>query len=126
MPLTVTLYPGTTLWIDGHPIGVDKRTKLTFTTRVPWLGNDWVMQPEYATTRAKRLYLALQDAYVGPREGRRDAMVRAHDLAHQIGTAACLGALAQARVNQFYEALKTMRDVIQAEDQRAMASEAAQ
>ena len=117
MSLTVTLYPNTMLWVDGTQMLVEKRTKLTFISpAVRWLGNDWVMDAEYATTPVKRLYLAIQRADVGPRGGRDAAQRESERIAQSIDSSDARNAAALARGGQHYEALKLLRAVIQVED----------
>ena len=114
--LTIECPAGKPLLIDGVVMHFNRRTSVTFETpAVRFLAGSWVMAEGEATTPLRRLYLALQTAYVGPRDDRAEAMSVANALAPQSGTPACLSALAQARVNQFHEALRVLRDAFRAE-----------
>lgn len=121
--LVLELRSGETLMINGAVIVFREKTKIELIARARFLFGKQIMPPERAYTPARRLYVALQSAYVGTAEERTRGLNTARTLtaALKAVTACALSrerldhALAAAEAEDGYAALKLARLVVQSE-----------
>ena len=117
--LILTYAPGDRMLINGTSIQFCTKGKLALTSHARFLLGKQIMHAEDAYTPLRKLYLALQEAYVGPDADHEHAVDAAVGLYCEIGL---IGGdrLAQAMVlaheGKFYPALKIVRDLIREED----------
>ncbi|GGG29936.1 putative flagellum biosynthesis repressor protein FlbT [Caldovatus sediminis] len=122
--LVLELRPGDTMVVNGAPIRFRNRCRIELTAKARFLFGKQVMPPEQATTPARRIYFALQTAYIGTDEERERALAVAHRLIaeFQAATTSSLAkmlldrALAAAEADECYVALKLVRRVIRHEE----------
>jgi flagellar biosynthesis regulator FlbT len=114
--LTILVYPGQKMLIDGVEMRFNNRCSVTFPHMARFLAGRWIMEPENATTEYQRLYLAIQTAYVGPREQRAAAEGDAKQIAARIDLPTAHAAFSKASQGQYHAALKILRQQIQRED----------
>jgi len=121
--LVLELRQGELLVVNGASIRFRCRTRVELTARARFLFGKQVMSPEGANTPARRIYFALQCAYVGPEEEREGAMARVHALVaeFQEATTSAMArdlldrALTLAESDDWYAALKLVRVVMRHE-----------
>ncbi|MCS6931268.1 MAG: flagellar biosynthesis repressor FlbT [Acetobacteraceae bacterium] len=121
--LVLEIRAGELMVVNGTALRFRSRARLELVNRARFLFGKQVMAPEEATTPARRIYFALQTAYVGPEELRERAMAEAHDLVEQFqqATTSALArqlldrALALAEADEWYPALKNVRVVMRHE-----------
>lgn len=81
--LVLELRAGEKLLINGAVLQVRSRCEVMLCNRARFLFGRQVMDPALATTPARRLYLAIQEAYVAPEEERSAWREEARRLAAQ-------------------------------------------
>ncbi len=121
--LVLELRAGELMVVNGTALRFRSRAKVELVSRARFLFGKQVMAPEEASTPARRIYFALQTAYVGPDELREDAMAELHRLVgeFQDATTSALArqlldrALALAEAEDWYAALKNVRIVMRHE-----------
>lgn len=109
--------------LNGASLRFHNKTRIELTAQARFLFGKQVMRPEQADSPAKRIYFAMQTAYIGTEEERSEALAQARDLiaAFKVATTSGLAceildtALAQAEADQCYEALKLIRRIMQHE-----------
>ena len=124
--LVLELRPGETMIVNGASIRFRTKSRIELTVKARFLFGKQIMLAEEADTPARRIYFALQQAYVGPEEERASNLETAHALiaAFKQATAAGLAhemldrALDYAREDNCYQALKLARAVIREEEAR--------
>jgi flagellar protein FlbT len=122
--LVLELRPGDTMVVNGAPIRFRNRCRIELTAKARFLFGKQVMPPEQATTPARRIYFALQTAYIGTDEERERALAVARRLIaeFQDATTSALAkmlldrALAAVEADECYVALKLVRRVIRHEE----------
>ena len=122
--LVLELRQGDMMVVNGAAIRFRSRTRIELTAHARFLFGRQIMAPQEADTPARRIYYALQTAYIGDEaercEGLADAadLIDAFKLATTSASAAALldGALACARADQCYHALRLARRVVRHED----------
>jgi flagellar protein FlbT len=122
--LVLELRQGDTMIVNGAPIRFRNRCRIELTAKARFLFGKQIMPPEEATTPARRIYFALQTAYIGTEEERERALAVAHRLIgeFQAATTSSLArmlldrALAAAEADECYVALKLARRVIRHEE----------
>lgn len=122
--LVLELRQGDLLIVNGAPIRFRNRARIELAGRARFLFGKQVLPAEAATTPARRIYFALQTAYVGPEAERADALALARGLVEDFqasdaaeGLKALIGkAMALAEADDSYQALKLVRRVMQQED----------
>ncbi|WBV44064.1 flagellar biosynthesis repressor FlbT [Pseudoroseomonas cervicalis] len=122
--LVLELRQGDLLVVNGAPLRFRNRTRIELTSRARFLFGKQIMPPEAATTPARRIYFALQTAYIGNEEERERGLELARDLIAEFQQATTSNlargllesALAQAEQDECYQALKLVRRVMQHED----------
>ncbi|WP_137181374.1 flagellar biosynthesis repressor FlbT [Roseomonas sp. AR75] len=121
--LVLELRAGDLLVVNGASLRFRSRTRVELVARARFLFGKQVMSPESANTPARRIYFALQCAYVGPEEEREPAMADAHRLVAEFQEATTSNmarqllerALALAEQDEWYQALRLVRHVMRHE-----------
>lgn len=122
--LVLELRQGETMIVNGAPIRFRTKTRLELTAHARFLFGKQIMPPEEANTPARRIYFALQTAYIGTDDERPRALAAARDLVGAFCDATSSGlareilarALAAAEADDCYQAIKLVRRVMQHED----------
>jgi flagellar protein FlbT len=122
--LVIELRPDEVLIVNGAPIRFRNRARIELAQRVRFLFGKQVMAPEEAGTPARRLYFALQTAYIGEEDERETGLREARGLAEAFAQATtspvvralCATALQAAEDGRHYEALKLARRLVRHED----------
>jgi flagellar protein FlbT len=122
--LVLELRQGDMMVVNGAAIRFRSRTRIELTAHARFLFGRQIMPPQDADTPARRIYYALQTAYIGDEDerriGLRDAAARAAEF-KAATTSAMAGAIldqamACASAGCCYQALRLARRVIQHED----------
>lgn len=122
--LVLELRQGETMIINGAPIRFRTKARIELTAHARFLFGKQIMSPEAADTPARRLYFALQSAYIGTDDERARGLENARALtaAFKSATTSALAreildrALAAAEADECYAALKLARRIIRHED----------
>ena len=122
--LVLKLKPGEALIVNGAAIRFRTRAVIDLPSRADILYGKQILPPDQATTPARRLYAALQSAYITQGEERARhlalALTFARDLAEATTSATLRSLLAaietDALSGRFYPALRACRRVIAHED----------
>ncbi|MCG7359875.1 flagellar biosynthesis repressor FlbT [Roseomonas sp. ACRSG] len=122
--LVLELRQGDLLIVNGAPIRFRNRARIELAGRARFLFGKQILSAEAATTPARRIYFALQTAYVGPEPERAGSMALARGLAEDFLASVASEAakdliqkaLALAEADDSYQALKLVRRVMQQED----------
>lgn len=123
--LVLELRQGDLMVVNGAPIRFRSRTRIELAARARFLFGKQIMAPEGANTPARRIYFALQTAYIGAdeeRAGGRDA-AQALIAEFQEATTSAMArdllaqALAAAEADDGYTALKLARRVMRHEEE---------
>jgi flagellar protein FlbT len=110
--------------VNGAPIRFRTKTRIELTAKARFLFGKQIMPPDQADSPARRIYFALQSAYIGTEDERAAGLAAAHDLIAQFqdATTSALAreilqqALTAAEADDCYRALKLARRIIQHED----------
>ncbi|MGG5808885.1 flagellar biosynthesis repressor FlbT [Falsiroseomonas sp. CW058] len=121
--LVLELRAGDLMVVNGASLRFRGRTRVELVAKARFLFGKQVMAPESATTPARRIYFALQCAYVGPEEERETGMADAHRLVAEFQEATTSNmarqllerALALAEQDEWYQALRLVRHVMRHE-----------
>jgi flagellar biosynthesis repressor protein FlbT len=122
--LVLELKAGELMVINGATIRFRGRVRVELLSRARFLFGKQIMAPHEANTSARKIYLALQTAYVGGDKERETALAELEPLVSRLrlGTGSApiqsiLDAIVQhASAGDYYEALKLSRNVIRSED----------
>jgi flagellar protein FlbT len=122
--LVLELRQGDMMIVNGAPIRFRNRARIELTARARFLFGKQLMTPEMANTPARRIYFALQTAYIGEYEERKAGLQLAHDLSLEFREATTSEmvkdlldrALKSAEKDQCYQALKLARRVMRHEE----------
>ncbi|MBW8270439.1 flagellar biosynthesis repressor FlbT [Caldovatus aquaticus] len=122
--LVLELRAGDMMVVNGAPIRFRNRCRIELTAKARFLFGKQIMAPDQATTPARRIYYALQTAYIGTEEERERALAVARRLIaeFQAATTSALArmlldrALAAAEADECYVALKLARRVMRHEE----------
>ncbi|MXP65676.1 flagellar biosynthesis repressor FlbT [Roseomonas sp. M0104] len=122
--LVLELRQGDLLVVNGAPLRFRNRARVELTSRARFLFGKQIMSPEAATTPARRIYFAIQTAYIGNEEERARGLELARDLAGEFHAATTSAqarelldsAIAAAEQDECYQALRMIRRLIQHED----------
>lgn len=122
--LVLELRQGDLMVVNGAPIRFRNRTRIELTAKARFLFGKQLMTPEAASTPSRRIYFALQTAYIGDEDEREAGLAAARRLIadFQAATTSTLArdlldrALAAAEADECYAALKLVRRVIRHED----------
>jgi len=122
--LVLELRPGEAMIINGALVRFRTRSRVELVAKARFMFGKQIMSPEQADTPARRIYFALQTAYVGEEQERKDGLASAHELiaAFKLATTSALAreildrAEAAAAGDNCYLALKLTRRIINHED----------
>jgi flagellar protein FlbT len=122
--LVLELRQGEVMVVNGAPIRFRTKSRIELTAKARFLFGKQIMPPDQADSPARRIYFALQSAYIGTEEEREHGLAAARDLIAQFqaATTSALAreildaALAAAEADDCYRALKLARRIIQHED----------
>ena len=123
--LVLELRQGDLMIVNGAPIRFRNRVRIELAAKARFLFGKQIMAPEGADTPARRIYFALQTAYIGAEEERPGGLVLARELIAQFRDATTsptarelLGqALDAAERDDCYLALKIVRRMMRHEDE---------
>ena len=121
--LVLELRPGDLMVVNGASLRFRSRTRVELVAKARFLFGKQVMTPEAANTPARRIYFALQCAYVGPEDDREPALADSHRLVaeFQEATTSVMArqllerALALAEQDEWYQSLRLLRHVMRHE-----------
>jgi len=122
--LVLELRQGEVMIVNGAPIRFRTKSRIELTAKARFLFGKQIMPPDEADTPARRIYFALQSAYIGNDEERPRGLATARQLiaAFKGATTSALAreildhALAAAEADDCYQALKLARRIIRHED----------
>ncbi len=122
--LVLELRQGDMMVVNGAPIRFRNRTRIELAARARFLFGKQIMPPEVADTPARRIYFALQTAYIGADDERGQGLETARELinAFKDATTSDLAcelldrALEAADTDDGYVALKLARRVMRHEE----------
>lgn len=122
--LVLELRSGEVMIVNGAPIRFRTKARIELTAHARFLFGKQIMQPDQADSPARRIYFALQTAYIGVEEERVAGLATARQLIHdfQQATSSALAreildrALAAAEADDCYGALKLARRIMRHED----------
>jgi flagellar protein FlbT len=123
--LVLELRQGDLMVVNGAPIRFRNRTRIELAAKARFLFGKQIMPPEAANTPARRIYFALQTAYIGSDEERGPGLDAARALIGDFMEATTsatvremLGrALESAEGDDCYAALKIARRVMRHEEE---------
>src|SRR5271155_337470 len=110
--------------INGAPIRFRTKTRIELTAKARFLFGKQIMPPDQADSPARRIYFALQSAYIGNDDERPQGLESARSLiaACKTATTSALAreildrALSAAEDDNCYQALKLARRIVRHED----------
>ena len=122
--LVLELRQGEVMIVNGAPIRFRTKTRLELTGKARFLFGKQIMPPDEVNSPARRIYFALQSAYIGSENERPSGLQSARELidAFKIATTSSLArdildrALTAAESDNCYQALKLARRIIRHED----------
>ena len=122
--LVLELGQGDMMIVNGAPIRFRNRARIELTARARFLFGKQLMKPEMANSPARRIYFALQTAYIGDHGEREIGLDLARDLIKDFVEATTSEivrelldrALKAAEADQCYQALKLARRVMRHEE----------
>jgi flagellar biosynthesis repressor protein FlbT len=122
--LVLELRQGETMIVNGAPIRFRTKTRLELTAKARFLFGKQIMPPDQVDSPARRIYFALQLAYIGSEDERPRGLEMARRLVaeFQAATTSALAreilsrALSAAEADDCYQALKLVRRIIRHED----------
>lgn len=121
--LVLELRQGDVMVLNGAPIRFRTKSRIELTAKARFMFGKQILLPNDVDTPAKRIYFALQTAYIGTDEERAAALLRARDLIREFKEATT-SALAReildrafdlATADNCYEALKLARRIMRHE-----------
>lgn len=122
--LVLELRQGDLMVVNGAPIRFRNRTRIELAAKARFLFGKQIMAPEGANTPARRIYFALQTAYIGTDEERAPGLASARTLIGQFKEATTsilvremlTRAMEAAEEDDCYLALKIARRVMRHEE----------
>jgi flagellar biosynthesis repressor protein FlbT len=122
--LVLELRQGEVMIVNGAPIRFRTRSRIELTAKARFLFGKQIMPPDQADSPARRIYFALQPAYIGNETEREAGLESARHLIAEFQAATTLDlvclildqALVAAEEDDCYQALKLVRRIIQHED----------
>ena len=122
--LVLELRQGDTMIVNGAPIRFRTKSRIELTAHARFLFGKQIMAPDEADTPARRIYFALQSAYIGAEAERPDGLASARQLIADFKSATTSPlareildrALQAAEADDCYQALKLTRRIIRHED----------
>ena len=122
--LVLELRPGEVMIVNGAPIRFRTKTRIELTAKARFLFGKQIMPPNEVDSPARRIYFALQSAYIGNEEERPRGLAAARALIAEFkeSTTSALAreildrAMEAAESDNCYQALKLARRIIRHED----------
>ena len=122
--LVLELRQGEVMVVNGAPIRFRTKTRIELTAKARFLFGKQIMPPDQVDSPARRIYFALQSAYIGVEDERPKGLESARSLIAEFkaSTTSALAreildrALAAAEEDNCYQALKLTRRIIRHED----------
>ena len=122
--LVLELRPNEVMIINGAPIRFSTKSRVELTGKARFMFGKQIMPPDEADSPARRIYFALQTAYIGAEEERSGGLQSARELiaAFQEATTSVLAresldrAMGAAEADDCYQALSLVRRIIRHED----------
>jgi flagellar protein FlbT len=122
--LVLEIRPGEMMIVNGASIRFRTKTRLELAARARFLFGKQIMAPAEADSPARRIYFALQTAYIGTEEERQGGLAEARTLiaGFKEATTSALAreildhALESAEADDCYKALRLIRRIIRHED----------
>jgi flagellar protein FlbT len=122
--LVLELRQGDMMIVNGAAIRFRNKARIELTSRARFLFGKQIMRPEQADSPARRIYFALQSAYVGNEAERPQALELARYLIAQFTAATASAsvreilsrALTAAETDDCYQALRLARRIMSDED----------
>lgn len=122
--LVLELRPGEVMIVNGAPIRFRTKSRIELTAKARFLFGKQIMPPDQADSPARRIYFALQSAYIGSEDERAAGLDSARQFiaAFREATTSDLArdmldrALAAAEADDCYKALRLTRRIIMHED----------
>jgi flagellar protein FlbT len=122
--LVLELRQGDMMIVNGAPIRFRNRARIELTAKARFLFGKQLMTPDMVDTPARRIYFALQTAYIGDHEERMAGLELAKQFIADFKEATTSNlareylnrALALAEEDQCYQALKFARRVMRHEE----------
>ena len=122
--LVLELRQGDMMVVNGAAIRFRSRTRIELTAHARFLFGRQIMGPHEADSPARRIYYALQMAYIGEDEERREGFASATALIDDFKAATTSpsatvildSALSLAQAGHYYQALRLARRVVRHED----------
>ena len=121
--LVLELRQGDIMVLNGAPIRFRTKSLIELTAKARFMFGKQILRPDEVDSPAKRIYFSLQTAYIGTEDERSAALVHAQELIEEFKavTTSALAreildkALAFARADDCYEALKLARRIMRHE-----------
>ena len=122
--LVLELRQGEVMIVNGAPIRFRTRSRIELTAKARFLFGKQIMAPDQADTPARRIYFALQSAYIGNETEREQGIEAVRHFIAEFQQATTSDTVRQtldqilvaAEADDCYQALKLVRRVIQHED----------
>jgi flagellar protein FlbT len=122
--LVLELRQGEVMIVNGAPIRFRTKSRIELAAKARFLFGKQIMPPDQADSPARRIYFALQSAYIGNDEERPHGLRMARELIAEFkqATTSALAremldrALTAAESDDCYQALKLARRIIRHED----------
>jgi flagellar protein FlbT len=122
--LVLELRQGEVMIVNGAPIRFRTRSRIELTAKARFLFGKQIMPPDQADSPARRIYFALQSAYIGSEPEREAGLESARHFIAEFQEATTAEvvrlildqALVAAEEDDCYQALKLVRRIIQYED----------
>jgi flagellar protein FlbT len=122
--LVLELRPGEVMIVNGAPIRFRTKTRIELTAKARFLFGKQILPPNEVDSPARRIYFALQSAYIGNEEERPRGLASARALIAEFkdSTTSALAreildrAMEAAESDNCYQALKLARRIIRHED----------
>jgi flagellar protein FlbT len=122
--LVLELRQGDFMIVNGAPIRFRSKARIELAAHARFLFGKQIMGPEQANTPARRIYFALQTAYIGVDAERQGGLVLARHLIGQFQANTTSGlaqeildrALEAAEADDCYKALKLVRRIMRHEE----------
>ena len=122
--LVLELRAGEVMIVNGAPIRFRTKSRIELTAHARFLFGKQIMSPDQADSPARRIYFALQRAYIGTEEERPQGLDTARKLSESFkaATTSLLAreildrAIAAAENDDCYSALKLTRRIVRHED----------
>ena len=123
--LVLELRQGDLMVVNGAPIRFRNRTRIELAAKARFLFGKQIMAPESANSPARRIYFALQTAYIGTEEERQPGLISARALIAEFMEATTSAlvremltrALEAAETDDCYLGLKIARRVMRHEEE---------